>query len=122
MARARNLDNLEMGFISPTGEWLAVPFCGHEKKAFEILEKYSYETGSDATDVLIEKFGYILIDGCHDVDIQMPKIVTDAQKITLEHWLYRNRKFIKWLSNDSMDNLLKYIDWLREAVNKEDFE
>ena len=44
------IEELEMGFISPTGEWLPVPFCEHEKKAFEILEKHNYETCLDATD------------------------------------------------------------------------
>lgn len=123
MARARNLDNLEMGFISPTGEWIPVPFCEHSAKAYEILKSFGHEHDFYyATDHLIDDFGYILIDGCHDVDIQMPKIVTGAQKITLEQWLYRNRKFIKWLSNDSVDNLLKYVDWLREAVDMESFE
>ena len=124
MARGRDLSKLEMGFISPTGEWLPVPFCEHETKAIELLESYNYDLHGvlgDATDHLIEKFGYILIDGCHDVDIQIPNIVTDAQKITLEYWLSRNRNFIKWFSVDSINNLRRCLDWLDEGI-KEDLE
>ena len=121
MARGRDLSKLEMGFISPTGEWLFVPFCEHETKALEILQSYKYDLHNvfgNATDHLIEKFGYILIDGCHDVDIQVPTIVTDAQKITLEQWLSRNIKFIKWFSIESINNLRNCLDWLDEGVEE----
>ena len=124
MPRARNLDDLEMGFISPTGEWLSVPFCEHEKKALEILEKNNYETDlfDYATDIVVDKFGYILIDGCHDVDIQVPKIISDAQKIALEQWLSRNKKFIKWLSIESIENLRRCLDWLDEGIKLEEIQ
>ena len=122
MARARNLDDLEMGFISPTGEWIPVPFCEHAQKAYEILKRYGHEHDFYyATDHLIDDFGYILIDGCHDVDIQIPKIVTEDQKITLARWLNKNRKFIKWLSIDSINNLRRCLDWLDEGLKEYEY-
>ena len=114
-------EELEMGFISPTGEWLPAPFCEHEAKAFEIIKKHNYETDNlwDATDVLVEKFGYILIDGIRTVDIQIPNLVTEEQKICLSHWLVRNKKFIKCMSIESINNLRRCIDWLDEGLKEE---
>lgn len=114
MVKNEILDGLEMGFISPTGEWLPVPFCEHEGKAAEILETYKYEyDGCEcATDVLIEKYGYILIDGCREVDIQIPRIITNPQKVTFEKWLFKNEKFIEKMSMDSLNNLSRLVDWV----------
>ena len=124
MARSRNLDDVEMGFISPDGQFIAVPFGEHAVTASDILDTLGYESGfiEYPTDVIIDKFGYILIDGCHDIDIQTPNIVTQYQKITLGHWLVKNKRFIKWLSRDSIENLRKCLEWLDEGITKEKSE
>lgn len=125
MGRNRDFSNLEMGFISPSGEFLPCPFCGHEQMADELIKKLDKEFWDEmsccayATDKLVENFGFILIDGCRDVDIQIPNIVTEPQKIALESWLSRNTRFIKWFSLESINNLRRCLDWLDKGVKDE---
>lgn len=116
----RLTEELEMGFISPTGEWIPASFCEHSETATKILKLHNYEPEicEDATDTLVEKFGYILIDGISTVDIQTPNLVTEEQKICLNHWLPRNKKFIKYMSIESINNLRRCIDWLDEGLKE----
>lgn len=128
MGRARAFSNLEMGFISPSGEFLSCPFCKHEEMADDLikaLDKEFYDEMSFcayATDKLVENFGFILIDGCQEVNIQIPNIITEPQKITLELWLSRNKRFIKWFSSESINNLRRCIDWLDKGVKEVQYE
>lgn len=117
-------EKLEMGFISPTGEWIPAPFCEHESKALEILKKLNYKIDllGYATDTVIEKFGYILIDGIRTVDVQIPNLVTEEQKICLSNWLVRNKRFIKYMSMESINNLRRCIDWLDEGIRIEEYK
>lgn len=124
MGRSRDFSDLEMGFISPSGEFLPCPFCGHEQMADELIKKLDKEFWDNmsfcayATDKLVKNFGFILIDGCLNVDIQIPNIVTEPQKIALEFWLSRNKRFIKWFSLESINNLRRCIDWLDQGLKE----
>ena len=124
---SRLTEELEMGFISPTGEFIPCPFCEHEQTASRLIKrldrKFYDEMSicSDCTDKLVENFGFILIDGIKEVDVQTPTITTQPQKVELASWLSRNKKYLKYLSLESINNLRQHIDWFDEGLRKEGF-
>lgn len=113
------IEDVEFGFISPSGEWIACDTCFHEEKAYDFCEslgidpydgeKWGYSNG--ASDVIV-KIGWILIHGIGDVTIEIPedRPLTMAQRGALILWLKKNAKYAKFFDKETIDFLLKFCE------------
>lgn len=112
------IEDVEFGFISPSGEWIPCDICNHEEKAYEICkflgvdpyeEPYTFADG--ASDVIV-RLGWILIHGIGDVTIEIPskRPLTEPQKIALGDWAIKHKGYEKFFSRETLEILIQSIE------------
>ena len=111
-------EDIQMGFISPTGEFIPCDLCGHEEKAYEFCQKMGvdpydepYIFAEGASDVIV-RLGWILIHGINEVCIEIPESrpLTGPQKIALGDWAIKHRGYEKFYSRSTLENLERNIE------------
>ena len=112
-------EDIQMGFISPTGEFIPCDLCGHEEKAYQFCEKmgidpydgekWGYSNG--ASDVIV-KIGWILIHGIDEVTIEVSgdRPLTEPQKIALGDWTIKHKGYEKFFSRETLEILMRNIE------------
>ena len=111
-------EDIQMGFISPTGEFIPCDLCGHEEKAYEFCQKMGvdpydepYTFADGASDVIV-RLGWILIHGIGDITIEIPnkRPLTEPQKIALGDWAIKHKGYEKFFSRETLEILTRNIE------------